>query len=367
MNNKLRTMLVKLAVALMLVQVLGETPLLQATEVEAASVEYVTTDNLNLRAGASTKTSILTTIPKGKRVRYISQSGSWFKVAYGNRTGFVSSVYLRKVAVSVVEYQTTDNLNMRTGASTKHRILITIPRGERVKFISSYGIWYKVSYKNRTGFVSSAFLKKPGTAPGQVADPKPATMMNVPVIRQRPMLPSGCEAVALTMALNYYGVRVDMRTIARQMPYDKTALIRNKDWSIRVWGDPEVGYVGNPFGTGFTINPNPLKRVADKYRKGNLALYGKDFRVIEDYVRKRKPTLVWFTINYQMPKNRTWKTSKGKTIYAPRPLHCIVVTGVDNNYVYFNDSESGGKNVKVAKSQFIKVYNAMGRRALVVN
>jgi uncharacterized protein YvpB len=70
-----------------------------------------------------------------------------------------------------------------------------------------------------------------------------------------------------------------------------------------------------------------------------------------------------------MPILRYWHTPAGKEVFAPRPLHCIVVTGVDSNFVYFNDCEStelSGKDVKVEKNKFIKIYDAMGRRALVV-
>ncbi|RYL93457.1 S-layer protein [Sporolactobacillus sp. THM7-4] len=195
-------------------------------------------------------------------------------------------------------------------------------------------------------------------------------LLDVPLIRQRPELPTGCEAVALTMALHYYGVNVSKTAIVDQMPRDVTPVTRNDDGSIKIWGDPETGFIGDPYGNGITINPNPLKQVLDRYRSGGLALYGEDFSAIEDYIRNGKPVLVWFTINHELPTPRFWKTPEGKRISSPRPLHCIVVTGADSKWVYFNDCEStelSGKNVKVEKGKFIQIYNAMGRRALVVN
>lgn len=53
-------------------------------------------------------------------------------------------------------------------------------------------------------------------------------------------------------------------------------------------------------------------------------------------------------------------------IHSPRPLHVVVVTGFDHEFVYVNDSDSNEKNAKIPISQFIKIYDAMGRRALVV-
>ena len=133
---------------------------------ESSSALYQTTANVNLRAGASTKHKVIVTIPKGKNVTYISKSGSWYKVKYGNKTGFVSSTYLKKAPTSkpttqtTVTYQTTANVNLRAGTSTKHKVIVTIPKGKSVSYISKSGSWYKVKYGNKTGFVSSSYLKK---------------------------------------------------------------------------------------------------------------------------------------------------------------------------------------------------------------
>jgi uncharacterized protein YgiM (DUF1202 family) len=65
----------------------------------ATAKQYSTTASLNLRSGASTKYKVLTNIPKGKVVTYVSGSGSWYKVKYGSKTGYVSSKYLKVVTV----------------------------------------------------------------------------------------------------------------------------------------------------------------------------------------------------------------------------------------------------------------------------
>ncbi|MFP7493140.1 C39 family peptidase [Terribacillus saccharophilus] len=194
-------------------------------------------------------------------------------------------------------------------------------------------------------------------------------LLTVPYIKQRPELPSGCEITALAMALSYYGPAVDKLTLVRDVPMDDVQVQRNEDGSIRIWGDPEDGFVGDPFDNGITINPNPLKQVADKYRPGSLALYGEAFDVIEKHVADDHPVLVWFTIHHDMPTQRTWHTPSGKVVQAPRPLHCIVVTGTDAQYIYFHDCEStdkSGEHVKVERNHFIRIYDAMGRRALVI-
>lgn len=77
--------------------VLEKTP----TTVEAsAKITYKTTANLNLRTGSSINYKRIATIPKGHSVVYLGKQGSWYKVKYGNKTGYSSSKYLKKVTTS---------------------------------------------------------------------------------------------------------------------------------------------------------------------------------------------------------------------------------------------------------------------------
>ncbi|WP_251131050.1 SH3 domain-containing protein [Exiguobacterium sp. s189] len=130
---------------------------------------YTTTANLNLRKSASTSSSILTTIPNGKEIIYLSTSGSWFKVSYNGTIGYVSSDYVKVIETSTqtpetnITYKTTVNLNLRTSASTSGSILTTIPSGEVVNYIGTYGSWFKVSYNGMTGYVSSQYLAPTST------------------------------------------------------------------------------------------------------------------------------------------------------------------------------------------------------------
>lgn len=94
--------LVIIAMAATIVPTGGTTPSIGTVEVEAASVNYYTIDNLNLRAGASPNFKVMVTIPKGKQVSYVSKSGSWSKVTYGSKTGYVSSKYLKSTEVATI-------------------------------------------------------------------------------------------------------------------------------------------------------------------------------------------------------------------------------------------------------------------------
>ena len=139
---------------------------------------YTTTVNLNMRTKASTSGSPILTIPKGKEVQYISKSGSWYRVQYGNQTGYVSSKYLSEVKTTpskpetpVVKkyYYTTVNLNLRDKASTSGSLLMTILPNEKVEYVSSHGDWYKVKYDGKTGYVAKKYLTE--KAPAKPSEP----------------------------------------------------------------------------------------------------------------------------------------------------------------------------------------------------
>ncbi len=164
-----------------------------AAVVSSNSSTYTTTANLNLRSSSSTKGSILTTIPKGKSVTYVSKSGSWFKVKYSGKTGWVSSSYLKAASATKpvsatpssvskpkqeVKYETNANLNLRSSASTKGSILTTIPKGKSVTYVSKNGSWFKVTYGGKTGWVSSSYLKAASTA-------KPVNNTPTPVVKPK--------------------------------------------------------------------------------------------------------------------------------------------------------------------------------------
>lgn len=58
------------------------------------------TNDLNMRTGPGTNYGVVTVVPEGDVVDIISCSGSWCRVRYGGRTGWVSAAYLGDTAVA---------------------------------------------------------------------------------------------------------------------------------------------------------------------------------------------------------------------------------------------------------------------------
>lgn len=169
-----------------------------------AATTKQTSANLNLRTAASTSSRVVTTLKKGTKVSVSSTRGGWSKVSAGKKAGWVASKYLVKPASVTkkpaptkkpaakapvkkpVAKITTANLNLRSGASSKHRVVKVLKKGTAVSVISTQGTWSKGTAGGKTGWVSSAYLKN---APKPVAKPKPKPIVKPkpkPVVKPKP-------------------------------------------------------------------------------------------------------------------------------------------------------------------------------------
>lgn len=193
-----------------------------------------------------------------------------------------------------------------------------------------------------------------------------SAMLKAPAIRQHPELPSGCEITSLTMMLQYYGVAKNKLELVPEMKRDNTPLKRNKDGSIAYWGNPNLGFVGEVTGSakGFGIYHGALFELQKKYIPTAMDLTNQSFDMLEQQLRDGIPSLVWTTINFQVPDNWVvWDTPIGP-IETTFMEHAVLLVGFDEQNVYVNDPSTGKSNVKIDKAQFLTTWEAMGRQAL---
>ena len=80
-------------------------------------VKYVNCSALNVRSGAGTSYSIITTITKDTKVEVISSSKGWSKIKVGTTTGYVSSKYLSETKDS--SNSSSDNTSNSTTSASK--------------------------------------------------------------------------------------------------------------------------------------------------------------------------------------------------------------------------------------------------------
>lgn len=59
--------------------------------------------------------------------------------------------------------KTTANLNMRSGNSTKHKVISVLKKGSKVNILGSSSGWHKVKFGNKTGWVSAKYISNIST------------------------------------------------------------------------------------------------------------------------------------------------------------------------------------------------------------
>ena len=132
------------------------------TAVAATEYKVITADALNFRGVPSTSYSSLGSFNKGDKVEYLGTSGSWVKVKYNNKTGYVYGSYVGNYA-TITQYVTATTLNVRSGAGTSYLVLGSLSKGTKVEVISTTNGWSKINYNGSIGYVSSQYLSSSST------------------------------------------------------------------------------------------------------------------------------------------------------------------------------------------------------------
>ena len=118
-----------------------------------------TTVDLNIRKGAGTNYSVIKTIAPNTTLSITDRSNSgWLKVKLSDgTTGYCSADYLDITTDAV----TTTALNMRSGAGTNYSIITTIPQNTKIDIIKFSGTsWAYVKLQNgTTGYVCTDYIK----------------------------------------------------------------------------------------------------------------------------------------------------------------------------------------------------------------
>ena len=195
-------------------------------------------------------------------------------------------------------------------------------------------------------------------------------MINAPVIKQYPELPRGCEVTALAMLLQFEGVNVNKMQLANEIRKNPTPykVINGQVY----YGHPNKGFVGNMYNLsqpGLGVYHSPIMELAEIYLPNQMVdITGKDFREVEKYISKQKP--VWVIINTKYKELSTsyfekWITPDGE-INITYKEHSVLITGFDEQFVYFNDPLTGLKNKRELKKDFIEAWVQMGSQAVSV-
>jgi uncharacterized protein YvpB len=238
--------------------------------------------------------------------------------------------------------------------------------------ISLYSLFDKESYLYKLIFTSHP-VQKGDVIVGEKTAKKPVTeiLIDVPVLSQLPELDRGCEVTSLAMLLRHAGIQADKMILAKQIKKDPTRFSRVN--GITYFGNPNDGFVGDIYTfakSGLGVYHKPVAALAETYLPGRvLDLSGESFDNVIKQLAKGKPVWVITNSTYKYLADshwRTWHTPTGK-IKVTYYEHCVLLTGFDAQYVYFNDPLTSGKNIKVSKTNFIEAWEQIGSQAISYN
>ncbi len=246
-----------------------------STPTPAPGGTAVTTDVLNLRAGAGVSHAVVSTMPARSRVVLTGQiSGGFHAVSFNGRTGWASAAYLAiegTTSPPTRSATTTDALNLRSGPATSYGVLAVIPRGGSVTLTGQVSNgFHGVSYGGKTGWAFSAYLNP---EPSSAAPRLPFATTNSIIGPTR-----GSASQAIGYARRAGAVRMDeveryireIYRLAPQVGFDPALLVSQSaletgNWRSKWWKERL-----NPSGLGITGSKGQ-NNASQKFPSGTIA------------------------------------------------------------------------------------------------
>ena len=125
-------------------------------------IAFVATQGLRLRSEANTTSSVLASASKGEVVVVVSKQGSWYKVIYNLKEGYMHGDYLNVKTSENAELGygqiNANNVNLRSGAGTSNKVVATASKGDKAYIIGINNGWYKVIYGENICYIRSDYL-----------------------------------------------------------------------------------------------------------------------------------------------------------------------------------------------------------------
>ncbi len=203
----------------------------------------------------------------------------------------------------------------------------------------------------------------------------PTAMVEIPIenVMQNPELPNGCEITAATIVINYLGHPFDKCTLADvYLPQVEFIDVNGK----RVGGDPNQVYCGNPRykSGGYYCFAQPIVNACNAIlAEAQSTMTAKDITGSSEsdllaQLNAGNPVIAFATLSmgeamkYEPSK---WQVMGTNEYHIPfLNLHCVVLYGYDENFIYIADPLKG--KIQCKRSSFMKAYQSIGSRAIVI-
>lgn len=146
-------------------------------KLEVDKIMFTKFTTANMYESASLGSKVILQLPKGSKVSVAKKDGVWFQVQVNDLTGFIFEDVLTANSVPqssskpqpLTEPSTTslkvaivrfNNMVLREGPSLDYKIVIDVPKQSQVKIVSVSGIWTKVSFNGKEGYIYDTSLER---------------------------------------------------------------------------------------------------------------------------------------------------------------------------------------------------------------
>lgn len=225
--------------------------------------------------------------------------------------------------------------------------------------VESTGSKHGIEANKKSDTLTKDDKKKRKKYGGETSLPK-IVSIKMENINQFPELPTGCESVALTMLLNYYGFNLDKTTIADEY------LIYSDNFVIGYTGNPHSYDGGGCYAPGMTKTANAFLDENDSNLTA-MNITGSKPEDIYRWVANDCPVLIWNTVNMlENQPSGVYEEYRGRTYQWDRCEHCMVMCGYDftKKTVLINDPIDG--IIERDAEQFWKRYENLGSMAIII-
>lgn len=134
----------------------------KSTAQSGINIGTVVSSSLFVRSGPGTNFKVIGGLKNSDKVTIINSQAGWYKINFGNTTGFVASNHINTNYHASGEHQigyiTASALNMRSGPGTSHSLMKVLLKGESVVVLEKQQEWVKVNSSNLTGWVLAAYV-----------------------------------------------------------------------------------------------------------------------------------------------------------------------------------------------------------------
>ena len=117
---------------------------------------YLIESGVNFREGPSTDCKAITRLAKYAPVYITGETDEWYRVLYNEQEGYVSKDFVEKGRLVV--YVIGQDVNLRAGASTDSDLLTKVRQNSEFEIIGADGQWLKGIVNHNTGYIRSDYL-----------------------------------------------------------------------------------------------------------------------------------------------------------------------------------------------------------------